>query len=41
MDLKIASICLAHDAMLLTRRLSAFQPIPGLSAENWHKEVIA
>ena len=35
MDLKIAAICLAHDAMLLTRNLSDFQHIPGLRVENW------
>lgn len=35
MDLKIASICLAHDAMLLTRNLSDFRHIPGLRVENW------
>lgn len=35
MDLKIAAICMAHDAMLLTRNLSDFQHIPGLRVENW------
>jgi tRNA(fMet)-specific endonuclease VapC len=35
MDLKIAAICLAHDAMLLTRNLVDFQHIPGLRVENW------
>ena len=35
MDLKIASICLAHDALLLTRNLKDFDGIPGLRAENW------
>ena len=35
MDLKIAAICLAHDALLLTRNLSDFQKVPGLRAENW------
>ncbi len=34
-DLKIACICLAHDATLLTRNISDFQPIPGLRIENW------
>ncbi|MFN0078159.1 MAG: type II toxin-antitoxin system VapC family toxin [Prosthecobacter sp.] len=34
MDLKIAAICLAHDAMLLTRNLSDFDQIPGLRVEN-------
>ncbi len=35
MDLKIAAICLAHDATLLTRNLIDFQNIPNLRAENW------
>lgn len=35
MDLKIAAICLAHDATLLTRNVSDFQNIPGLRIENW------
>jgi tRNA(fMet)-specific endonuclease VapC len=35
MDLKIAAICLAHDAMLLTRNQSDFDHIPGLRVENW------
>ena len=35
MDLKIASICLVHDALLLTRNLSDFEKIPGLRVENW------
>lgn len=35
MDLKIASICLAHDAVLLTRNLVDFQKVPGLRVENW------
>lgn len=35
MDLKIAAICLAHDAFLLTRNLSDFEIIPGLRVENW------
>lgn len=34
-DLKIACICLAHDATLLTRNLTDFQPVPGLRVENW------
>lgn len=34
-DLKIASICLAHDATLLTRNLADFNPVPGLRVENW------
>ena len=35
MDLKIASICIAHSATLLTRNLSDFDKIPGLRVENW------
>ncbi len=35
MDLKIAAICLAHDATLLTRNLEHFDFIPGLRVENW------
>ncbi len=35
MDLKIASICLAHDALLLSRNLVDFEKIPGLRVENW------
>ena len=34
-DLKIACICLAHDATLLTRNLVDFKPVPGLRVENW------
>jgi tRNA(fMet)-specific endonuclease VapC len=34
-DLKIACICLAHDATLLTRNTTDFTPIPGLRVENW------
>ena len=35
MDLKIAAICMAHDALLLTRNLVDFQKVPGLKVENW------
>ena len=35
MDLKIAAICLAHDALLLTRNILEFTKIPGLQVENW------
>ena len=34
-DLKIAAVCLAHDATLLTRNLRDFGKIPGLRAEDW------
>ena len=35
MDLKIASLCLAHEATLLTRNVRDFDFIPGLRVENW------
>lgn len=35
MDLKIAAICLACDATLLTRNLADFEGIAGLRVENW------
>ena len=35
MDLKIAAICLVHDATLLTRNLVDFEKVPGLKVENW------
>ena len=35
MDLKIASIVLAHDATLLTRNAVDFSKVPGLRVENW------
>ena len=35
MDLKIASLCLARGATLLTRNLSHFRQVPGLQAEDW------
>ena len=34
-DLKIACICLAHDATLLTRNLADFESVQGLRVENW------
>ncbi len=36
-DLKIASIALANQAMLVTRNLRDFEPIPGLKVEDWTK----
>jgi tRNA(fMet)-specific endonuclease VapC len=35
MDLKIAAICLAHDAVLLTQNVADFRLVPGLRIENW------
>jgi tRNA(fMet)-specific endonuclease VapC len=35
MDLKIACIALANDAILLTRNRSDFEHIPGLRVEDW------
>ena len=35
MDLKIAAIALANDAILLTRNLSDFDKVPDLKAEDW------
>jgi tRNA(fMet)-specific endonuclease VapC len=35
MDLKIASIVLAHDATLLSRNLRDFQQVPNLRVEDW------
>jgi tRNA(fMet)-specific endonuclease VapC len=35
MDLKIASIALANDAMLVTANLRDFSPVPALRCENW------
>jgi tRNA(fMet)-specific endonuclease VapC len=35
MDLKIASIALAHDATVLTRNISDFGKVPGLRVEDW------
>ena len=35
LDLKIAAVCLAHDATLLTRNVADFENIPDLRVENW------
>jgi tRNA(fMet)-specific endonuclease VapC len=35
MDLKIAAIAKSHEALLLSRNLADFSPIPGLKVENW------
>ena len=35
MDLKIASIALAHDAVLLTRNVTDFSKVPDLKVDDW------
>jgi tRNA(fMet)-specific endonuclease VapC len=35
MDLKIASIATANDALLLSRNLNDFVQIPNLKVEDW------
>ena len=35
MDLRIASIALTHDALIITRNLSDFNKVPGLRCEDW------
>jgi tRNA(fMet)-specific endonuclease VapC len=37
MDLKIASIALVHDALVLSANLRDFQKVPGLRVENWSR----
>ena len=34
-DLRIAAICLANSATLLSRNLKHFQQVPGLKVEDW------
>jgi tRNA(fMet)-specific endonuclease VapC len=35
MDMKIAAIALASDAVLLSANLRDFRQVPGLKVENW------
>src|SRR5262249_43443630 len=35
MDLRIAAIVMAHDALLISRNLSHFSKVPGLHVEDW------
>lgn len=35
MNLKIAAIAIANDALLLSRNLKDFEKVPGLRVENW------
>jgi tRNA(fMet)-specific endonuclease VapC len=37
-DLKIASIALVQDALLLSANLRDFEKVPGLQVQNWLKE---
>jgi tRNA(fMet)-specific endonuclease VapC len=37
-DLKIASIALVHNLLLLSANLRDFQQVPGLRVENWLKD---
>ena len=37
-DLRIAAVCLRHDATLATGNLRHFERLPGLRAEDWLAE---
>lgn len=39
MDLRIASIALTHDALLISRNLEDFRQIPSLRVEDWTRPV--
>jgi tRNA(fMet)-specific endonuclease VapC len=36
-DMLIASIALAHDALLVTRNVDDYKAVSGLRVENWAK----
>jgi tRNA(fMet)-specific endonuclease VapC len=38
MDLKIASIVLAHNGVLITRNIADFRRVPDLRIEDWTRE---
>jgi len=38
MDLKIASIAISQNALLISRNLSDYEHIPNLRVEDWTKE---
>ena len=40
MDLRIASIALAHSATLVTANVSDFRKVPGLTVKNWTKPAL-
>lgn len=37
MDLRIAAMCIANDAVLLTRNTTDFSRVPGLTFDDWTK----
>ena|SRR5438876_931410 len=39
LDLKIASMALVHDALLLSANLRDFGQVPGLRVENWMEQI--
>jgi tRNA(fMet)-specific endonuclease VapC len=38
MDMRIAAICLANDATLLTRNVRDFEKVPALKIEDWTRD---